>query len=106
LNIKPKTDDDQMMGKMDDDKPIFKGNKTMGKVGRPINAEISWGDYLKNFSSVPREQIIDVLNNSLLQIKPLYNADVINHYTDAGNRESYLKTATIQIMSTPEYQMC
>jgi uncharacterized protein (DUF1800 family) len=106
LNIKPKTDDDQMMGKMDDDKPIFKGNKTMGKVGSPINAEISWGDYLNNFSSVPREQIIDVLNNSLLQIKPLYNADVINHYTDAGNRESYLKTATIQIMSTPEYQMC
>jgi uncharacterized protein (DUF1800 family) len=106
LNVNPKTDDDQMMGKMDDDKAIFKGNKAMGKVGRPINAEISWENYLKNFGSVPREQIIDVLNNSLLQTKPLYTADVIKNYTDAGNRESYLKTATIQIMSTPEYQMC
>jgi uncharacterized protein (DUF1800 family) len=106
LNVNPKTDDDQMMGKMDDDKAIFKGNKTMGKVGRPINAEISWENYLKNFTSVSREQIIDALNDSLLQTKPLYNADVIKQYSDAGNRESYLKTATIQIMSTPEYQMC
>ena len=78
----------------------------MGKVGKPINAEISWSNYLKNFDSVPRDQILQALNNSLLQIKPAYNSDVIDHYADAQNRESYLKTATIQIMSTPEYQMC
>lgn len=107
LTVKPKTDDDQMMGRTNDDKPVtFKGNKGMGRVGQAINAEISWEVYLKNFTSVSREQIIDVLNNSLLQIKPSYNPDVIKHYVDAGNRESYLKTATIQIMSTPEYQLC
>jgi uncharacterized protein (DUF1800 family) len=106
FNVKPKTDDDQMMGRMDDDKPTYKGSKAMGKVGKPINAEISWEDYLKNFTSTPREQILDALNNSLLQIKPSYSVDVIKHYADAENRESYLKTATIQIMSTPEYQMC
>jgi uncharacterized protein (DUF1800 family) len=106
FNVKPKTDDDQMMGKMDDEKQIFKGNKAMGKVGKPINAEISWEDYLRHFSSVQREQILDVVSNSLLQIKPSFNAEVIKHYVDAENRESYLKTATIQIMSTPEYQMC
>ena len=78
----------------------------MGKVGKPINAEISWKNYLKNFESVPREQILQALNNSLLQIKPAYSSAVIDHYADAQNRESYLKTATIQIMSTPEYQMC
>ena len=107
LNVNPKSDDDQMMGKMDEEKPnTFKGNKAMGKVGKPINAEISWENYLKNFESVPREQILDALNNSLLQIKPAYSADVIKHYADGQSRESYLKTATIQIMSTPEYQMC
>ena len=107
LNVKPKADDDQMMGRMDDDKPItFKGNKGMGKIGKPINAEISWDSYLKSFESVPREQIVQALNNSLLQIKPAYSADVIQHYIDAQSRESYLKSATIQIMSTPEYQMC
>jgi hypothetical protein len=105
--VKPKSDDDQMMGRMDDNKPVtFKGNKGMAKAGQQINAEISWENYLKNFESVPREQILDALNNSLLQIKPGYNMDVINHYADAQSRQSYLKTATIQIMSTPEYQMC
>jgi hypothetical protein len=107
FNVKPKADDDQMMGRTDDTKPnVFKGNKTMGKVGKPINAEISWNNYLKSFNSVPREQILLALNNSLLQIKPAYGSAVIDHYADAQNRESYLKTATIQIMSTPEYQMC
>jgi uncharacterized protein (DUF1800 family) len=107
FNLKPKTDDDQMMGKMDDEKPkTFKGNKSMGKVGKPINAEISWEDYLKHYTSTPREQILDVLNNSLLQIKPSYDGDVIKHYADAESRELFLKTATIQIMCTPEYQMC
>lgn len=106
FNVKPKTDDDQMMGKMDDEKQIFKGNKGLGKVGKPINAEISWEDYLKHFASISREQILDSLSSSLLQVKPSYNADVIRHYADDGSRESYLKTATIQIMSTPEYQMC
>jgi uncharacterized protein (DUF1800 family) len=107
FNIKPKTDDDQMMGQMDDDKPkTFKGSKAMGKADKPINAEISWKDYLKHFTSIPREQILEVLNNSLLQIKPSYNAEIIKQYANAESRESYLKTATIQIMSTPEYQMC
>jgi hypothetical protein len=106
FNVKPKTDDDQMMGKMDDEKQIFKGNKAMGKVGKPINAEILWEDYLKYFTSIPREQILDSLNNSLLQIKPSYNTDIIKQYADAESRVSFLKTATIQIMSTPEYQMC
>jgi uncharacterized protein (DUF1800 family) len=107
FNVKPKADDDQMMGRTDDGKPnVYKGNKVMGKVGKPINAEISWSNYLKNFESVPREQILQALNNSLLQIKPAYSADVIDQYSNTQNRESYLKTATIQIMSTPEYQMC
>jgi len=107
MNITPKSDDDQMMGRMDDEKTkTFKGNKAMGKVSKPINAEISWENYLKNFESVPREQILDALNDSLLQIKPGYSADVIKHYADGQSRESFVKTATIQIMSTPEYQMC
>ena len=107
MNITPKSDDDQMMGRMDDEKTkTFKGNKAMGKVSKPINAEISWENYLKNFESVPREQILDALNDSLLQIKPGYSADVIKHYADGQSRDSFVKTATIQIMSTPEYQMC
>lgn len=107
FNVKPKPDDDQMMGRMEDEKPrVYKGNKMMGKVGKPINAEILWSDYLKNFSSVARDQLIAAIQNSLLQINPEYSNALIQSYTANDSRESYVKTATIQIMSTPEYQMC
>jgi uncharacterized protein (DUF1800 family) len=107
FNVKPKSDDDQMMGRMDDEKPnVYKGNKAIGKIGKPINAEISWSNYLKNFDSVPREQLIDAVQNSLLQIAPGYSKAVIQYYTNNQSRESFVKTTTIQIMSTPEYQMC
>jgi len=95
-----------MMSIPDEKMKTFKGNKGMVKVGKPINAQISWDNYLKNFESVPREQIIDALTGSLLQIKPAYPLDLINHYADGQSRETFIKTGTIQIMSTPEYQMC
>ena len=106
FNVKPKSDDDQMMGRMDDERPnVYKGNK-MGKVGKPIIAEISWSNYLKNFDSVPKGQLIGAIQNSLLQITPEYSSAVIQFYANPQSKESFVKTATIQIMSTPEYQMC
>jgi hypothetical protein len=32
--------------------------------------------------------------------------NILSKYIDASSRESYIKTATIQLMSTPEYQLC
>lgn len=107
FNVTPKTDDDQMMGRTNDGKPnVQKGKQMMGKAGKPIKADILWENYLKSFDGIAREQLLDALNTSLLQLKPAYSADLMKHYADAQSRESFLKTATIQIMSTPEYQMC
>jgi uncharacterized protein (DUF1800 family) len=106
FNVKPKSDDDQMMGRMDPDDASKGGGKPMGKAGKPIVAEIEWDFFLKNFESVPREQLVDALNKELLQIKPAYPMDLVKHYADGQSRESFVKTAAIQIMSTPEYQMC
>lgn len=105
FNVNPKMDDDQMMGRTDNGQPnIQKKPNPMG--GKPINAEISWSNYVKNFEAVPREQLLPSIQNSLLQIAPAYSTDVIKHYTNEQSKESFVKTATIQIMSTPEYQMC
>ena len=107
LNVKPKTDDDQMMGQMDDEQPNSqKKGKTMGKIGKPINAEIAWEDYTRNFDSVPREQLIDSIQKTLLQIDSKFSAELIKNYSDTQSREKFIRTATLQIMSTPEYQMC
>lgn len=108
LNIVPKDDDDIMMGRRDNEKnflPRFNKLKMGGKPGKPINAEIDWDTYLKNFESVPKENLLQTLSGFLLQTNEI-SSDVISKYSDSSGRNNFIKTATIQMMSTPEYQMC
>lgn len=108
FNITPKSDDDQMMGNYADDK-IKKGfEKGKGNVNpnKPLLVDIDWKDYQRNFESVPRESLLSSLNNTLLQVKSDVKPDTIKQYSDNSGRENFIKTATIQIMSTPEYQLC
>jgi uncharacterized protein (DUF1800 family) len=101
LNIRPKTDDDMTGGREE-----MMNGRGYGRAGRPIHASIEWTTYLKNYERVPRESLIQSLQASLLQVKPGFLSDLINSHADSTNRESFIKTATLQIMSTPEYQLC
>jgi hypothetical protein len=49
---------------------------------------------------------MDALNDVLLQLKPGFKPGLIGQYSQSNSRENFLRTATIQIMSTPEYQVC
>ena len=104
LNVQPKSDDDQMMGRKDETASA-KNNK-MGRVGRPINASVDWNKFIKTYEKAPREELINDISGYLLQTQVGVGADVIKQYSDADSRESFIKTAAIQIMSTPEYQLC
>ena len=109
LNVRPKIDDDQMGGRTDDEEMtanVDKKKRGYGKVGKPINADVSWEVYTKNFESVPRENLLVALQSHLLQVKANYNGDIIKNSADNSGRENFIKSATIQIMSTPEYQLC
>jgi hypothetical protein len=104
--LKPKDDDDQMMGMKDMDKKDM-GRKGMGKKGgQAIAAAVDWETYLKKFEKVPREKLLTAISAILLQGAAPVNESILNKYIDASNRENYIKTATIQLMSTPEYQLC
>ncbi|MDP4265019.1 MAG: DUF1800 domain-containing protein [Bacteroidota bacterium] len=107
MNVKPKDDDDQMMGRKDtDERPIRKagGGNAFGR--QQINANVDWSLYLKNLDKVSREELVNAMSGLLLQVKSSISNDLISQYADAGSRDNFIKTATIQIMSTPEYQMC
>jgi hypothetical protein len=84
----------------------MKRNKGLGKVGTPINATIDWGVYTKNFEAVPRENLLNVITDSLLQLKLDVPADIIKSFLDNSGRENFIKSATLQLMSIPEYQIC
>jgi uncharacterized protein (DUF1800 family) len=94
LNIRPKDDDDRMMG------------KSIRKSSQLLNAVIDWHDYTKNYESIPRERLLTSIAAFLLPTKSKPGIDVIKAYADSSSRESFIKTATLQLMSTPEYQMC
>jgi uncharacterized protein (DUF1800 family) len=102
MNVKPKDDDDQMMGRSDNEKM-----KGYGPARRQmINANIDWSLYVKKFENTEKEKLVDSISKILLQTKSGVSNDIIKQYTDTDSRESFIKTATMQIMSTPEYQLC
>ncbi|HEY6064112.1 MAG TPA: DUF1800 domain-containing protein, partial [Chitinophagaceae bacterium] len=108
FNVKPKDDDDQMMGRRNnvDEDPKATAMKSLKRLGKPVLVNIDWSLYTKNYESVPRESLQASINSILLQAKSQVNPDVIKQYSDNSGRENFIKTATLQIMSTPEYQLC
>jgi uncharacterized protein (DUF1800 family) len=111
MNVKPKDDDDQMMGRKDDDgNPLYGKNGKKGQANLPrrqmINANIDWSKYIKSFANTEKEKLVDSISKILLQTKNGVSSDIIKQYTDTGSRENFIKTITLQVMSTPEYQLC
>lgn len=106
MNVKPKDDDDQMMGRKDtDERPVKKGGgNAFGR--QQINANVDWSLYIKNLEKISRDELVSAMSGLLLQVKPAVRNDIITQYADAGSRDGFIKSATIQIMSTPEYQLC
>jgi uncharacterized protein (DUF1800 family) len=108
MNVRPKDDDDQMMGRKDNDDPSMKkpGGGANALKRQQINANVDWSLYIKNLEKVAREELVDTMSKLLLQVKSSIGNDSISQYADAGSRDNFIRSATIQIMSTPEYQLC
>jgi hypothetical protein len=112
IKLSPKTDDDQMMGMKDDDTVVGKGkgNKnakaTNRIMGQQIQATIDWTSYFKRFDKTPKEKLITEIGKTLLQVPSTLSEQVLMQHVDSSSREAFIKTTTIQLMATPEYQLC
>jgi uncharacterized protein (DUF1800 family) len=114
FNVKPKDDDDQMMGRPsttlrtdnEKDDPKATAMKSLKRLGKPVLVDIDWSLYTKNFESIPRESLQENISGYLLQTKSQVSQEIIKQYSDNSGRENFIKTVTLQIMSTPEYQLC
>lgn len=106
MNVSPKEDDDQAMGrKGENDNEQMKKVK-MGKGAKPVQANVDWQPYLVHFEKTAREKLLNAMAGVLLQTKTAVDASVIRQHADESARDSFIRSATIQIMSTPEYQLC
>jgi uncharacterized protein (DUF1800 family) len=104
FNINPKSDDDQAMGMMEGQKV-----KGMGKIParQQIKADVDWKLYIAKFEKVSRENLVKAISETILQTPAgTISESLLKGYADAGSRESFIKTITIALMSTPEFQLC
>jgi hypothetical protein len=108
LNIMPKADDDVMMGQM------MPAGRTGGEAGikklqaavRGGTATIDWVAVNKIFEKTQRERLLESIADMVLQTKGKVSNTVLDKYVNAENRENYIKSAVVNLMGTPEYQLC
>ena len=104
INIKPKSDDDVMMGQMTDKQVTLP--KKAGYTMRNGGAVVDWELPLKAFEKVPREKLLPAVSATVLQAHTRASNAVLAKYLNSESREAYVKSAIIYLMSTPEYQLC
>jgi uncharacterized protein (DUF1800 family) len=104
LTIKAKNDDDVNMGQMMEQQQRIARNKAYTNKG--ASADIDWSLVLKVFEKIKRDQLPQKIADILLQSKSRINDAVLNKHLAADSRENFIKTSVIQIMATPEYQLC
>jgi uncharacterized protein (DUF1800 family) len=81
-------------------------NALKKQYAKKVNASIDWQPYLKGYEKVSRDNLADTIINTLLLTNKNISKKILDNYADSSSRESYIKSITIAVMSTPEYQMC
>jgi len=103
--ITPKQDDDVQMGMQNNDASNDK--KNFRSDGFKITANIDWDKYIRQFDQVNDKELYDAIEAVVLQTsKGSVSKSVIESNAQGKNKEEYIKSATISLMSTPEYQLC
>jgi uncharacterized protein (DUF1800 family) len=106
IDLTAKPDDDIQMGRRE----LMEYQISMGELhkyaAQMIRAELFWPDYLKRFEQTKKEDLLSEIGKTILQVPTGIKESTIKSFMDVSGRESFIKTATIQLMSTPEYQLC
>ncbi|MEP7238475.1 MAG: DUF1800 domain-containing protein [Ferruginibacter sp.] len=100
INIVPKGDDDVQMGMME------MAAKRMKDAVKGGTAVIDWPTVNKVFEKVQRENLLENITAIVLQTKGKVSTAVLDKYVNTENRENYIKSAVVNLMATPEYQLC
>ena len=104
ISIQPKTDDDVNMGQMMEEQVRIKRNKAYADKGG--SASIDWTIVSKIFENTKREDLSLKITDTILQTSSRIPIAIFNKYVNEDSRENFIKSAIINLMSTPEYQLC
>ena len=104
ISIKAKNDDDVNMGMMMEQQQRINKNKMYTNKGGAAN--ITWGPVIQIFEKIKREDLAMKIADSVLQSPGRLEKNILEKYVAADSRENFIKTSVIQLMATPEYQLC
>jgi len=104
INVTAKNDDDVNMGMVKEEQLRISRNKAY--VSKGASATIDWAPVNKVFEKTKRENLSQQIADNLLQTGSRVDAVLLNSYIAQDSRENFIKTAVIQLMATPEYQLC
>jgi uncharacterized protein (DUF1800 family) len=106
MNVMPKEITPEM-GEGDNYKMTLQINDFLKRqYAKKVNARIDWTPYLRGYDPIPRENLANEIAGALLQNTNNINKTLLERYADSTTRDNYIKTVTIDVMSTPEYQLC
>ena len=100
MDIMPKVDDDVQGGMME------MAAKKIKEVTRGGTAKIDWVLAAKIFEATPREKLLQKVTDTVLQTKGHVPDALLEKYVNNASRENFIKSAIINLMCTPEYQLC
>lgn len=100
LDIRAKVDDDVQMGQM------MEGIKKMKDTVKGGTATIDWAAVNTIFEKVQREKLLENIESTVLQTKNKVSNTVLDKYVNLASRENFVKSAVVNLMATPEYQLC
>ena len=73
---------------------------------RQLNVTVDWAAITKVFETTTKENLLQKISGVVLQTKSIISPNVIDKYIDKQSRDAYIKTTIVELMSTPEYQLC
>lgn len=89
----------------DDD--IAMGQGRASRLHRRLRAELHWEALAEAFAQVPSDELLPTLAHYLWQTPVAEERlAIVQKHTHSLTREQLLQTATLQLMATPEYQLC
>jgi len=83
--------------------------KAMKKIKETVKggtATIDWAAVNTIFEKVQREKLLENITATVLQTRGQVSNAVLDKYVNTESRENFIKSAVINLMATPEYQLC
>jgi uncharacterized protein (DUF1800 family) len=82
------------------------GDQFVRRFAKRVRAQVNWEGYLKAFDDLDVDRVAASIADALFTNARKVDNALLNKYADHSSREHYIRSLTIDMMSSPDYQLC